>query len=707
MGGGGGRAVTSGAAVAGEGRGGGDHLVDAYVSFGDADRRWVEEELVPRLEAAGRSVFREDQLAPGGIEIEERCRALAASRKTLLVLSRAYLEHRWTVFEEAITLEMDPAARKRRLVPILRDAGAVPLRIRPLVSVDLRGEGEPQQWQRLLDALDPADRPAAGAGPLQRLSLRLAVATAELAAPSWHPAGTAWLAAGFLAYCLLLTLACLLWWEMPPLRNSALLLGFLLPAALAVLAWREDRDLFRRVSHLLARWRLARTAVALLLALVMVTWARAGLPQAREILCGPFGCKEPGTVYVTIAGFEAADPASAVARSWADRSLRNLRLKLAGAGDRVRVLASDLPQIGEAELRRLEVDYTLAGHFDDGGGLPVLAATLWDRNHALLSPGVEVTGSVDPRHGSELEVSAEMRRLQDRLAREVLDRLGVELPAGEARRLDGVPTASAAAMARNAEGFARLTEGRLDAAEAAFREALALDDGYSVAWSNLAETMRLAGRHRDALAYRRAAVERLPGYAPFHYNLGHTLATLGRHLDALDALETAVELDPSHAPTRNEIGRMLLALGEVGRARRSLKIGLLIDPGSAPLHKNLARALVRGGELGEAVAAAEAALALYPEADWQGRGEATSLLVVGAARSGDDGTACRHLGEVRRLDPGGLTQWRADAEAALPPGACAVAPGLPRITPRAAGTAPITSLVPPTPTSPAEEPDHA
>ena len=364
----------------------GDEAFDAYLSFGEADRAWVEEELVPRLEAAGRSVCREDQLAPGGIEVEERCRAMAASRKTLLVLSPAYLENRWTTFEEAVTLEMDPAARKRRLVPILRDADAVPLRIRPLVSVDLRGDGDEGQWKRLVDAVDPTRQAGADAGPVQRLSLKLAVATAELAAPTWHPAGTAWLAAVGLAYCLLLTLAYLVWWEMPPLRNSALLLGFLLPAAGMVLAWREDRDLFRRLSHLLAGGRLTRLAVALLLALVVMSWARAGVPRAREILCGPFGCREPGTVYVTIAGFEAADPGSEAARSWADRSLRSLRLKLASAGDRVRVLASDLPQVGESDLRRLQVDYTLAGHFD-GGGLPVLAATLWDRNHALVSPG--------------------------------------------------------------------------------------------------------------------------------------------------------------------------------------------------------------------------------------------------------------------------------------------------------------------------------
>ena len=241
-----------------------------------------------------------------------------------------------------------------------------------------------------------------------------------------------------------------------------------------------------------------------------------------------------------------------------------------------------------------------------------------------------------------------------------------------------MPTASEAATARNAEGFDRLSEGRLDAAEAAFREALALDDGYSVAWSNLADTVRRAGRDGEALAYRRAAVERLPGYAPFHYDLGYTLASLGRRLDALDALERAAELDPSHAPTHNETGRVLLALGEVERARRSLETGLLVDPGSAALHKNLARARLRGGDPEGAVESAEAALELYPEADWQGRVEVTSLLVLGAARAGDTAAACFRLGQLHRLDPDGLTQWHADAEAAVPPGACAEAAAGPR-----------------------------
>ena len=120
---------------------------DAYVSYAEADREWVEEHLAPRLEEAARRVCLEQDLPPGGIEIEERARAVAVSYKTLMVVSDAYLESRFGVLEEAVTAELDPAARKRRLIPVLYGDSELPLRVRPLVAVDLRESAITGFWK--------------------------------------------------------------------------------------------------------------------------------------------------------------------------------------------------------------------------------------------------------------------------------------------------------------------------------------------------------------------------------------------------------------------------------------------------------------------------------------------------------------------------------------------------------------------------------
>ncbi len=630
-------------------------LYDVYVSYSREDGGWVEETLAPRLAAAGRRVFLEHDLPPGGLEIEERDRAVALSRKTLLILSRA--DHQWARLDEALTRVLDPAARKRRLIPVLRADCEPPLRIRTLVWVDLRRD-DPGQWRRLLAAVDPRQEPAVS--PVQRLSLRLAEAV-PAPAPTWHPAGAAWLAAAYGALAAVLALIHLLLWEAPPLRHALTLLLAAPSHALAALVWREDRDAFRRLSHLVAASRAGRGAVALAAAAAAAVWGWAGVPAARAALCGPWGCKEAGSLYLTVADFQSLTPGPE-AEGWT-RGLRRVLEQKLGAAPGVQVFGLDLPQIDAEARQRLRVDYTIAGQVA-GRPTPTLTAFLYDRQLRPSPPPVTVEAGpeADPAGGDGS--FARLQALEDRLALALLERLDVDLTAAEIRGLARIPTAEPRAARLNEEAFELRRAGRLAEAEARLRAALALDDGYSVAWSNLAEVAWRGGRHEEALAYRRAAVERLPTYAPFQYNLGHLLAFLGRSQEALAPLTEAARLDRAHVPTYNELGQVLLELGEPRRAVDVLEKGRLLDPEFAPLAKNLGRALLAAGDPGAAVAPLERSLTLYPAADWLGRAEAHSLLVQALARQGEDQAACRHLGALRRLDPEGVAPWTPAAETA-------------------------------------------
>jgi len=58
------------------------------------------------------------------------------SSKTLLVLTPDYLASEWTEFENILAQTLDPAARKRRLLPLILKPCDLPLRIRTLTPLD-------------------------------------------------------------------------------------------------------------------------------------------------------------------------------------------------------------------------------------------------------------------------------------------------------------------------------------------------------------------------------------------------------------------------------------------------------------------------------------------------------------------------------------------------------------------------------------------
>lgn len=91
-------------------------------------------------------------------------RAIRTSRRTLLVLSPAYLASQWTEFETLLLQTLDPPNQQRRLIPLLRERCDLPLRIRFLTYLNLSDPGSAQHaWPRLLQALVPADSPSRSA----------------------------------------------------------------------------------------------------------------------------------------------------------------------------------------------------------------------------------------------------------------------------------------------------------------------------------------------------------------------------------------------------------------------------------------------------------------------------------------------------------------------------------------------------------------
>ncbi len=126
-----------------------------FISYTRTDSEWVETTLLTRLEQAGLKVFVEFRdIEPGASRVDEIQRAVIESAKTLVVLTPDYLRDEWTIFGNVMAKSLDPAARQRRLIPLMKHECEPPLYIAHLVPVDFTSSArESFAWSQLLRSL--------------------------------------------------------------------------------------------------------------------------------------------------------------------------------------------------------------------------------------------------------------------------------------------------------------------------------------------------------------------------------------------------------------------------------------------------------------------------------------------------------------------------------------------------------------------------
>src|ERR1700760_1363061 len=108
--------------------------------------------------------------------------------------------------------------------------------------------------------------------------------------------------------------------------------------------------------------------------------------------------------------------------------------------------------------------------------------------------------------------------------------------------------------------------GRLDQAEAAYRDALGISPGHAAVTHNLGVIAAARGRHRDAIVHFDAAIAAEPQYATAHYNRASALQALGQSRDALQGFARVCAIDPGHYDAHRALGFLALAEGDRGRA---------------------------------------------------------------------------------------------------------------------------------------------
>lgn len=108
-----------------------------FISYSPEDIDWAEDELRPRLEKSGVKVITGEDLTGGATVSLNRERAIADTRRTIVVLSPEWVANSWNSFEADLLVNLDPAAIRRKLLPVLLRKTEIPPRIARLTTRDL------------------------------------------------------------------------------------------------------------------------------------------------------------------------------------------------------------------------------------------------------------------------------------------------------------------------------------------------------------------------------------------------------------------------------------------------------------------------------------------------------------------------------------------------------------------------------------------
>lgn len=188
------------------------------------------------------------------------------------------------------------------------------------------------------------------------------------------------------------------------------------------------------------------------------------------------------------------------------------------------------------------------------------------------------------------------------------------LPTGSpaaAARLRGLDETTARQVIGTAQALAM---GRAEQAEPQLRPALRSHPDHPEVLRLHAGILSLRGRHADAIAAMRRAVDARPMDALYHNTLGSVLGTSGDFDGAVRALNRACELQPSLATAWYNLGIMLIRCVRNAEAAAALQRAVELDPDNVDARAQLGDMLRTQGRTSESAAEYRKVLTAQPAA---------------------------------------------------------------------------------------------
>lgn len=126
------------------------YLYDVFISYADADRAWVEGYLIDALEQAGANYHSEKAFALGVPRLVEFERAIKHSKRTLLILSPAYLAEQFIQFVDLLVQTYGLETATWPTVPLVLRPVELPPRLAMLGRLDAT---DPKDWDSIIERL--------------------------------------------------------------------------------------------------------------------------------------------------------------------------------------------------------------------------------------------------------------------------------------------------------------------------------------------------------------------------------------------------------------------------------------------------------------------------------------------------------------------------------------------------------------------------
>ena len=193
---------------------------------------------------------------------------------------------------------------------------------------------------------------------------------------------------------------------------------------------------------------------------------------------------------------------------------------------------------------------------------------------------------------------------------------------------------SAEHSAKEQQAVALINQGKLQEAEAIYRELIAACTGNHVVFGNLAAICLMQSRHDKSIPLLRKALQLKPNYPEAHNNLGNALKQQGDLTAAINSYNSALQLKPNYPEAHNNLGNALQRQGDLDAAIGSYKSALQLKPDYPEAHYNMGNTLQEQGDLTAAIASYNSALKLKPNHPDTHKNLSMTELLAGDYKSG-------------------------------------------------------------------------
>lgn len=168
------------------------------------------------------------------------------------------------------------------------------------------------------------------------------------------------------------------------------------------------------------------------------------------------------------------------------------------------------------------------------------------------------------------------------------------------------------ARAHNNLGLALMQSDQVDAAQAAFLQALALQPNHAYAHANLGGIAMSRKDYREAITRFSTAVKLDPSLINERINIGECQIALGQPEQAIATFRQVLELTPGDAEVQSRLAGLLVDKGQIAEASSLLEIASVKNPQNPETWYQIGRCEEHSGQSKDALAAYRRTLRLAP-----------------------------------------------------------------------------------------------